>query len=225
MSTIDGPLALGSGDSAARPAGVFARPTEGVGWRAWVTTVDHKKIGIMYGAAALFFFLIGGVEALLIRLQLAAPNGKVLSADLYNQVFTMHGTTMIFLVVMPIGAALATDTSSEVQLVVPLVTETIVNDAPVTAKPTAPAGISTAVRWALSWPPTPTNRLAPLIVKASTLAPSIVPGVPAGSISTLPLTTSIVTRSSVRLPITATTLPPMLSEALPVTRPKGGSAR
>ena len=59
----------------------------------------------MYGAAALFFFVIGGVEALLIRLQLATPNGKLLSADLYNQVFTMHGTTMIFLVVMPIGAA------------------------------------------------------------------------------------------------------------------------
>ena len=61
--------------------------------------------GIMYGAAALFFFLIGGVEAMLIRLQLAAPEGKVLSADLYNQVYTMHGTTMIFLVVMPIGAS------------------------------------------------------------------------------------------------------------------------
>jgi len=106
MSTIEGPLALGSGDApAARPMGVFARPTGGAGWRSWVTTVDHKKIGIMYGAAALFFFLIGGFEALLIRLQLAQPNNKVLSADLYNQVYTMHGTTMIFLVVMPIGAA------------------------------------------------------------------------------------------------------------------------
>ena len=85
--------------------GVFARPRTSTGWRSWVTTVDHKKIGIMYGAAALFFFVIGGVEALLIRLQLATPNGKLLSADLYNQVYTMHGTTMIFLVVMPIGAA------------------------------------------------------------------------------------------------------------------------
>src|SRR4029078_5996809 len=63
------------------------------------------RIGIMYGAAALVFFVIGGVEALLIRVQLATPNGNLLSADLYNQVFTMHGTTMIFLVVMPIGAA------------------------------------------------------------------------------------------------------------------------
>ena len=47
--------------------GVFTRPRTKTGWRSWVTTVDHKKIGIMYGAAALFFFLIGGVEALLIR--------------------------------------------------------------------------------------------------------------------------------------------------------------
>ncbi|WP_426574759.1 cytochrome c oxidase subunit I [Aquihabitans sp. McL0605] len=106
MSTIDGPLALGTGDVAnERPSGVFARPTTTTGWRSWVTTVDHKKIAIMYGAAAMFFFIFGGVEALLIRLQLARPNGKLLSADLYNQVFTMHGTTMIFLVVMPIGAA------------------------------------------------------------------------------------------------------------------------
>ncbi len=106
MSTTEGPLALGSGGAlTVKPTGVFARPGEAKGWRSWVTTVDHKKIGIMYGAAALFFFLIGGFEALLIRLQLAHPNGKLLSADLYNQVYTMHGTTMIFLVVMPIGAA------------------------------------------------------------------------------------------------------------------------
>jgi cytochrome c oxidase subunit 1 len=59
----------------------------------------------MYGAAALFFFVIGGLEALLIRLQLAAPGQKLYSADLYNQLFTMHGVTMIFLVVIPMGAA------------------------------------------------------------------------------------------------------------------------
>ena len=106
MSTTNGPLALGSGgELASRPMGVFARPGDTPGWRGWVTTVDHKKIAIMYGAAALFFFVIGGIEALLIRIQLATPNGKLLSADLYNQVFTMHGTTMVFLVVMPIGAA------------------------------------------------------------------------------------------------------------------------
>ena len=63
--------------------------------------MDHKKIGIMYGVAALFFFLVGGFEALLIRTQLAVPGNDLLSADLYNQVFTMHGLTMVFLVVMP----------------------------------------------------------------------------------------------------------------------------
>jgi cytochrome c oxidase subunit I len=107
LTTPDsGPLALPPGErTVANPMGIFTRPRTKTGWRSWVSTVDHKKIGIMYGAAALFFFLIGGTEALLIRIQLAAPEGKLLSADLYNQVFTMHGTTMIFLVVMPIGAA------------------------------------------------------------------------------------------------------------------------
>jgi cytochrome c oxidase subunit 1 len=104
-----GPLALPSGAGPATTAkqslGVFARPTATTGWKAWLTGVDHKKVGVMYGAAALLFFLIGGSEALLIRLQLAQPNNKLISADLYNQAFTMHGVTMIFLVVMPLGAA------------------------------------------------------------------------------------------------------------------------
>ena len=85
--------------------GVFARPRATTGWRSWITTVDHKKIGIMYGASALVFLVIGGIEALAIRSQLAAPGQKLMSADLYNQVFTMHGITMIFLAVMPLGAA------------------------------------------------------------------------------------------------------------------------
>jgi len=67
----------------------------------WVMTTDHKKLGIMYMATAFFFFLVGGMEALLVRTQLAVPDGKVLSPEEYNQVFTMHGTTMIFLFVMP----------------------------------------------------------------------------------------------------------------------------
>jgi cytochrome c oxidase subunit 1 len=107
--TEDRPLALPSGDSndGYTPTGVFTRPTAETGPRSWFTTVDHKKIGIMYGAAAIFFFIIGGVEALLIRMQLWSPRGSLLSANLYNQVYTMHGTTMVFLVVMPIGAAFA----------------------------------------------------------------------------------------------------------------------
>src|SRR5579885_3113824 len=102
------PLALPSGapDREHKPMGVFTRPSASTkGWRSWVTTVDHKRIGVMYGATAVFFFIIGGLEALLIRLQLAKPNGTVLNAAQYNQVFTMHGVTMIFLVVMPLGAA------------------------------------------------------------------------------------------------------------------------
>ena len=84
---------------------MFARPRATTGWRSWISTVDHKKIGIMYGASALVFLVIGGIEALAIRAQLAAPDQKLMSADLYNQVFTMHGVTMIFLAVMPLGAA------------------------------------------------------------------------------------------------------------------------
>ncbi|MGI8554228.1 MAG: cbb3-type cytochrome c oxidase subunit I, partial [Dehalococcoidia bacterium] len=74
---------------------------------SWVTTVDHKRIGIMYGVTALVFFVLGGIEALFLRLQLAHSNLKVLSPDTYNQLFTMHGTTMIFLAVMPLGATFA----------------------------------------------------------------------------------------------------------------------
>jgi cytochrome c oxidase subunit 1 len=87
--------------------GVFRRPVTTTGWRSWLFTVDHKKIGIMYGVAAMFFFIVGGLEALLIRTQLAAPDNTVLSASLYNQMFTMHATTMVFLFVMPMAAGLA----------------------------------------------------------------------------------------------------------------------
>src|SRR3970040_501532 len=72
---------------------------------SWITTVDHKRIGIMYGVPSLSFFVLGGIEALLLRLQLSTANGEVLNPDQYNRIFTMHGTTMIFLVVMPLSAA------------------------------------------------------------------------------------------------------------------------
>jgi len=87
--------------------GYFRRPVESTGWKSWAFTVDHKKIGIMYGVSAMVFFFIGGFEALLIRLQLAQPDGTILSADKYNQMFTMHATTMVFLFVMPMAAAFA----------------------------------------------------------------------------------------------------------------------
>src|ERR671914_2157905 len=88
--------------AATQPRGFLRRPTATTGWWSWVTTVDHKRIGIMYCATAFIFFLLGGIEALVIRAQLAGPNGTVVNADLYNQLFTMHGLTMIFLVVMPL---------------------------------------------------------------------------------------------------------------------------
>ncbi|NBW64391.1 cytochrome c oxidase subunit I [bacterium] len=78
---------------------------EQTGIWSWITTVDHKRIGTMYLFTALFFFLFGGLEAGLIRLQLAQPNQAIISAEMYNQLFTMHGTTMVFLAVMPLSAA------------------------------------------------------------------------------------------------------------------------
>ena len=87
------------------PPRFLKRPSSTAGVMGWITTIDHKRIGILYGVTAFTFFLIGGAEALLIRLQLAQPNGKILSAQVYNQVFTMHGTTMVFLVIMPMSGA------------------------------------------------------------------------------------------------------------------------
>jgi cytochrome c oxidase subunit I len=77
------------------------------GWYSWVTTTDHKKIGIMYLWTVLVFFLVGGVEALLMRLQLGVPDNDLLSPEKYNQLLTLHGTTMIFLVVVPVWAGFA----------------------------------------------------------------------------------------------------------------------
>ncbi len=74
------------------------------GLLSWIMTVDHKRIGIMYLVTATAFFVAGGILALLMRTQLAQPNGTVLSNATYNEVFTMHGTTMIFLAIMPLGA-------------------------------------------------------------------------------------------------------------------------
>ncbi len=77
---------------------------EPTGLWSWLTTVDHKRIAILYGVSAFAFFLLGGFEALLIRWQLGAPERTFLSPEAYNQLFTMHGTTMIFLGVMPLSA-------------------------------------------------------------------------------------------------------------------------
>lgn len=71
----------------------------------WLTTIDHKKIGLMYGISAIFFLMVGGLEALLIRTQLITSGNSLIDEKLYNELFTMHGTTMIFLGVMPLTVA------------------------------------------------------------------------------------------------------------------------
>jgi cytochrome c oxidase subunit 1 len=68
----------------------------------WIVTVDHKKLGIMYILYALFFFVVGGVEALIMRIQLIVPHNHFVSPEVFNRMMTMHGTTMIFFMVMPI---------------------------------------------------------------------------------------------------------------------------
>ncbi len=90
---------------AQRPGGILRRPSATSGWLSWLTTVDHKKIGILYGVTAFAFFIIGGLEALAIRVQLAQPDQSLLRPGTYNEVFTTHGVTMVFLVVMPLSAA------------------------------------------------------------------------------------------------------------------------
>src|SRR5665213_3772794 len=71
------------------------------GLYGWLASVDHKSIGIRYLCTAFFFLIIGGIEALVMRVQLAQPDLKVLSPDAYNQLFSMHGTTMMFLYALP----------------------------------------------------------------------------------------------------------------------------
>jgi len=112
MALIEEPVALPAGAPSApstvkKPLGAFTRPKNPTGVVDWLTTVDHKKIAIMYATAAVLFLLIAGSAALLMRLQLAVPNNTLLDGDTYNRIYTMHGTVGIFLVVMPIASAFA----------------------------------------------------------------------------------------------------------------------
>src|SRR3954471_7843166 len=71
---------------------------------SWITTTDHKRIGILYICTSLVFFGAGGILALLMRAQLATPNEHFITKDSYNQLFTAHGITMIFLFIVPLWA-------------------------------------------------------------------------------------------------------------------------
>ena len=92
---------MSSSATAIRPAEVLDQP-----WvetlHQWVTTVDHKRLGILYILLALFFLVIGGIEAVIIRIQLMYPHSDFVSPQVFNRMFTMHGTTMIFFFAMPI---------------------------------------------------------------------------------------------------------------------------
>ena len=89
----------------ARPEIVLHGPEdEPRGWLSWLTTTDHKRIGILYLVATFVFFLLGGVEALIMRLQLAQPDNTLVNPETYNGLMTMHGTTMIFLFIVPVLA-------------------------------------------------------------------------------------------------------------------------
>ncbi|NLT06029.1 MAG: cytochrome c oxidase subunit I [Solirubrobacterales bacterium] len=86
---------------------VHGRSEQPRGWLGWIATTDHKRIGILYLVATFVFFLLGGVEALLMRIQLGAPDATLIPPERYNALMTMHGTTMIFLFVVPVWAGFA----------------------------------------------------------------------------------------------------------------------
>ncbi len=85
--------------------GVLARPTSYAGVWGWMTTVDHKRIAVLYGATAFIFLLIAGLEAGVVRMQLASADNDLISAGRFNQMFTMHATVMVFMVIMPLSVS------------------------------------------------------------------------------------------------------------------------
>jgi len=84
---------------------VIPRPTSYAGIWGWMTTVDHKRIAVLYGVTAFIFMLIAGVEAGVIRMQLTSADNDLIGPGRFNQMFTMHATTMVFMVIMPLGVS------------------------------------------------------------------------------------------------------------------------
>ena len=85
--------------------GVIPRPTSYAGLWGWITTVDHKRIGVLYGLTAFVFLIFAGIEAGVIRLQLASAESDLIGPGRYNEMFTMHATTMVFMVIMPLSVS------------------------------------------------------------------------------------------------------------------------
>jgi cytochrome c oxidase subunit 1 len=104
LSTIEPPAAGGTAGALRPEVVVHGVSPEPRGWLGWLTTTDHKRIGIMYFVATFIFFILGGVEALLMRLQLAQPDSTLLAPETYNGLVSLHGTTMIFLFIVPVLA-------------------------------------------------------------------------------------------------------------------------
>src|SRR5436190_8631644 len=103
-ATVSAPSTTGKPVPQISARQVRRQPT---GWTSWFTTTDHKRIGIMYLVLTFCFFMLGGVEALLMRLQLSQADNTLLTPQTYNELFTMHGSTMIFLFIVPFWAGLA----------------------------------------------------------------------------------------------------------------------
>src|SRR6202521_1602797 len=91
-----------STDSLALPRTELASPPIVARLHEWVTTVDHKRLGILYILYALFFLVVAGIEAVIMRIQLIVPHNHFVSPQVFNRMMTMHGTTMIFFMVMPV---------------------------------------------------------------------------------------------------------------------------
>ena len=84
---------------------VIPRPTSYAGLWGWITTVDHKRIGVLYGVTAFIFLLFAGIEAGVIRMQLASADNDLIGPGRFNEMFTMHATTMVFMVIMPMSVS------------------------------------------------------------------------------------------------------------------------
>src|SRR5690625_1143619 len=102
-------MAIGRQTATAGRAGLFPRPTWTTGWLSWLTTVDHKRLGLMYIISSFIFMGLASLEAFMIRLQLARPEQQLVSPDVFNQLFTMHGVTMVFFAIMPLGIGLRSE--------------------------------------------------------------------------------------------------------------------
>src|ERR1700730_8568185 len=100
MAVVSAPLSHVGGMVVAPPT--LAEPAYRGLW-SWFTTVDHKRIGILYGVSAGTLFVIGGLGTLVIRLQLWTTNNTLVTSQMFNALFTMHATTMIFLAIIPLG--------------------------------------------------------------------------------------------------------------------------